>query len=124
MTLPSWAKQGLALLADLLMAIGVVYLDFELDEYSQTHWLPDATSVRLAAFTALTFIAVSLEFKRDWNQWTFWLLTTTLLIVHLVMYQLVLSNSPTWPLPVFAAIALIETPCLCVLLDKAGFRPR
>ncbi len=93
-----------------------------LDDYSRTHWVPPAGSVRMLLFTYVTFIAVTMQFRRDWRRSSFWLVMSAVLLTHVIFYTALLSQLPTLPLAVFAAMSLLEIPVLCALLGSAGFR--
>jgi hypothetical protein len=106
----------------ILAGVGVATIVVTLGEYSRDHWLPSFASVALTAFTLVTFLAVLVQFKRHWHHWTFWVATAGLLCLHVLAYAALLFEMPDWRLPYFAIVCVIETPVLCSILDRIGFR--
>jgi hypothetical protein len=92
-------------------------------DYSRAHSTPSHNAIAVTAFTALTFYAIASEFRRDWRRWSFWFAWSALLVAHLALFVLSLRKFATWPIVVLVVIAIPETTCLCMLLDKWGFTP-
>lgn len=86
-------------------------------DYAQSHWVPDAIWVQLTGFTALTFISVALRFRHRWQRPSFWSVLSLLLLVHTVVYALVLLRVPSWRIPWFMGVALLEIPALVYLVS-------
>jgi hypothetical protein len=113
-----WQRQSLQVLGLLAFAFAFVVVVGMLNDYSRDHGVPTADTVRMTLFTGVTFVAVAVQFKRYWRHVSFWLFTAMLLAVHVLGYVLFLRNFPDLPLPVFAAVSLLEIPVLCSVLYK------
>jgi hypothetical protein len=110
---PGVAIAGLAVAACVILSA----------DYSRTHWTPGRNVIAVTAFTALIFFAIASEFRRDWRRRSFWLAWSALLVAHLALFVCFLRQFASWPIVVFVLIAIPETTCLCMLLDRWGFTP-
>lgn len=115
-------KRLIQLLLLATAGIAVAYAVIAKSEYAQHHWVPRGLWVSLLVFTTITFLAVAVEFRRHWHQFRFWVALLALLTGHVIAYAILLLNVREWPLVLFAIVAVAETPVLCVVMDRAGFR--
>lgn len=116
-----WQNRIIQVVALIAFASAFVVAVVLLDQYSRDHWVPSSGTIRMVLFTGVTFVAVGSQFRRDWHSRVFWLAMTALLVIHIFCFVLVFGWLTAIPLPVFAAVSLVEIPVLCSLLDRAGF---
>jgi hypothetical protein len=76
--------------------IAVAALVIAYGEYSETHWVPPARWVGLAAYTLLIFGTLIRDFRPSWGRAGFWAMIAALLAAHLAAYAAVLRLIPDW----------------------------
>ena len=91
-------------------------------EYSHSHPTPGRNALYVALFTAVTFYAVAQQFRRQWRRLDFWVSWFALLVGHVFLYSVTLRFTPEWPGVAFIFVAIAETPVLCLVLFKCGFK--
>jgi hypothetical protein len=114
-------KNILGLGAVIIAGIGVAAIIGLMQDPTINSQLPSKATVETSLYTALTFFAVAVQFRKSWLSWQFWTLFTLLLVVHIAAYAYALRQFPDTPLIALLSIAMIETTGLCMLLDKVGF---
>jgi hypothetical protein len=78
-------------------------------------------TVETSLYTALTFFAVAMQFRKEWQSWQLWTVLLPLLCVHTAAYAYALRQFPDTPLIALLGILMMEVTGLCMLLDKLGF---
>jgi hypothetical protein len=116
-------KRLLQLIALIGAGLAVAIAVGELADYSRSHTVPSSASVSIAVFTAVTFVAVTVQFRHCWRRATFLMATTALLVLHVVAFVSLLGAVPDWRLVWFVPVNIVETQLLCLVLYKAGFGP-
>lgn len=106
-----------------LVIAGVLFaaLVITFHDYSKSHWTPAAIWVKLALFTPITFWGVIDQFRTSWQQRSFWLVISALLVLHLVAYSWFLLQVPDWSSGSFVVMALGEIVGLATVLEWLGF---
>lgn len=116
-------KNILGLVAVVLAGIAVAAIVGLSQDPMINSQLPSKATVETSLYTALTFFAVAMQFRKRWQSWQFWTIFALLLVVHTAAYAYALRHFPDTPLIALLAIAMMETTGLCMLLDKVGFNP-
>ena len=116
-------KNILGLVAVIIAGIGVAAIVGLTLDSSINSRLPSRATVETTLYTALTFFAVAMQFRKSWHSWQFWTVFVGLLGDHTAAYAYALRQFSDTPLIVLVSIAMMETTGLCMLLDKVGFDP-
>ena len=106
-------------LALVVTGIAIAAIVMWYGDYSSAHWTPSAAVVGLGLFTAITFAAVAVEFRRLWCRTAFWIALSILRAAHLACYAIALHFIADFRIPWFALVAFVEVPVPSSGMDRS-----
>jgi len=119
---PNLGKRVLALIGEGLKLFGIavaclVIIGLAVVVSARTGIVIPARWFGLIVWTGFLVWVILRQYKSQLRQTRFWIAFLVLLVIHVVVFARILQQYPDWRMAWFPLVAILEAPCMAVVLE-------